>query len=60
LKSRVPRHFVCLFDHRSGRDCISRLDQCESIVTGVKEFLRALARVAGVELALEDLPNALL
>ena len=49
-----------LFDHRSGRDCIGRLDQCESIVTGVEELLHALAQVTGVELALEDAPNALL
>ncbi len=49
-----------LFDHGSGRDCIGRLDQCELIVTGVKELLHALARVAGVKLALEDASNALL
>ena len=47
----------CHFDHGSGHDCISQLDQCELIVTGVKELLRALAWIAGVELALEDAPN---
>ena len=52
--------WFCIFDYGSGCDCISPLDQCELIVTGVEELLDAFARVAGVELALENAPNALL